>query len=188
MPISDRDKQIYWILAAIFYFDRHLVPFGRSTWPPFLNAYWWPKQPSWLVGQTLTSIVTPNYWFTPTIPFSRYSTSKFLWFDLDLWPMKVIWGQNLLYYSEAHIRLPIWLLWTLSLYLVSFSRYSISKFLGFDFDLWPLKVIWGQEKLYHSKAHIWLPIWLLWTPSLYLVPFSRYSTSKFLGFDLALCP
>ena len=73
-------------------------------------------------------------------------------------------------------------------YLVPFSRYSTSKFLGFDLDLWPLKVIWGQKKLYYSKSHIWLPIWLLWTPSLYLVPFSRYSTSKFLGFDLDLWP
>ena len=59
------------------------------------------------------------------------------------------------------------------LYLVPFSRYSTSKFLGFDLDLWPLKVIWGQKILYRLKAHIRLPIWLLWTPSLYLVPFSR---------------
>ena len=122
------------------------------------------------------------------VPFSRYSTSKFLGFDLDLWPLKVIWGQKKLCYSKAHIWLPIWLLWTRSFYLVPFSRYSTSKFLGFDLDLWPLKVIWGQKMLYYSKAHIWLPIWLLWTSSLYLVPFSRYSTSKFSGFDLDLWP
>ena len=122
------------------------------------------------------------------VPFSRYSTSKFLGFDLDLWPLEGIWGQNNLYRSKAHIWLPIWLLWTTSLYLVPFSRYSTSKFLGFDLDLWPLKVIWGQKILYHSKVHIWLAIWLLWTRSLYLVPFSRYSTSKFLGFDLDLWP
>ena len=77
-------------------------------------------------------------------------------------------------------------LWTTSLYLVPFSRYSTSKCLGFDLDLWPLKVIWGWISSYHSKAHMWLPIWLLWTIFLYLVPFSRYSTSKFLGFDLDL--
>ena len=120
------------------------------------------------------------------VPFSRYSTSKFLGFDLDLRPLEVIWGQKKLYYSKGHIWLPIWLLWTPSRYLVTFSRYSTSKFLGFDLDLWPLKVIWGQKILYYLKAHIWLPVWLLWTPSLYLVPFSRYSTSKFLGFDLDL--
>ena len=55
-------------------------------------------------------------------------------------------------------------------------------FLGFD--LWPLKVIWGFKKLYHSKANIWILIWLLWTPSLYLVPFSSYSTPTFLGLTL----
>ena len=126
--------------------------------------------------------------FSISYRFSRYSTSKFLGFDLDLWPLKVIWGQKKLYHSKGHIWLSIWLLWTPSLYLVPFSRYSTSKFLGFDLDLWPLKVIWGQKKLYHSKGHIWLPIWLLWIPSLYLVPFSRYSTSKFLGFDLDLWP
>ena len=122
------------------------------------------------------------------VPFSRYSTSKFLGFDLDLWPLKAIWGRKKLYRSKGHIWLPIWLLWTTSLYLVPFSRYWTSKFWGFDLDLWPLKVIWGHKILYHSKAHIWLPIWLLWTTSLYLVPFSRYSTSKFLGFDLDLWP
>ena len=92
------------------------------------------------------------------------------------------------YCLEAHIWLPIWLLWTTSLYLVPFSRYSTSKFLGFDLDFWPLEIIWGRKKIYCLKAHIWLPIWLLWTTSLYLVPFSRYSTSKFLGFDLDLWP
>ena len=74
------------------------------------------------------------------------------------------------------------------LYLSPFSRYSTSKILGCDLDLWPLKVIWGRKFLYRSKAHIWLPIWLLWTPSLYLSPFSRYSTSKILGCDLDRWP
>ena len=58
-----------------------------------------------------------------------------------------------------------------------------SKIFGFEFDLWRLNVSWGRKKLYYSKAHIWLPIWLLWTPSLYLVPFSIYSTSKCSRFD-----
>ena len=122
------------------------------------------------------------------VPFSKYSTLKFLGFDLDLWPLKVIWGRKILYHSKPLIWLPIWLLWTTSLYLVPFSRYSTSKFSGFDLDLWSLEGIWGQKTLYRSKAHIWLPIWLLWTPSLYLVPFSRYSTLKFLGFDLDRWP
>ena len=116
------------------------------------------------------------------------SISKFLGFDLDFWPLKIIWGRKKFYCLKAHIWLPIWLLWTTSLYLVPFSRYSTSKFLGFDLDFWPLEIIWGRKKFYCLKAHIWLPIWLLWTTSLYLVPFSRYSTSKFLGFDLDLWP
>ena len=119
--------------------------------------------------------MTPSLYL---VPLSRYSTSDFLGVDLDLWPLKVIWGQIFLFYSKAHIWLPIWLLWTPSLYLVPFSRYSTSKFLGFDLDLWPLKVIWSQKIVYSSKAHIWLPLWLLWTHSLHLVPFSRYSTFK----------
>ena len=107
---------------------------------------------------------------------------------MRLWPLKVIWGPKKINHSKGYIWLPIWLLWTPSLHLVPFSRYSTSKFLGFDLDLWPLKVIWGQKNLYPSKGHIWLPIWLLWTPSLYPIPIWRYSTSKFLGFDLDLRP
>ena len=42
-------------------------------------------------------------------------------------------------------------------YLVPFLRYLTSKFLGFDLDLWPLEVTWGQKYFFHSKAHIWLP-------------------------------
>ena len=82
-------------------------------------------------------------------------------------------------------------------YLTSMDTISLSRtvFEIFDFKVfrvwpWPLtpKGHLGSKKLYHSKSHIWLPIWLLWTPSLYLVPFSRYSTSKFLGFALDLWP
>ena len=127
-----------------------------------------------------------------TISLSRtvFEIIDFKVFRVWPWPLtpKSHLGSKKLYHSKSHIWLPIWLLWAPSLYLVPFSRYSTSKFLGFDLDLWPLKVIWGRIKLYHSKGHIWLPIWLLWTPSLYLVPFSRYSTSKFLGFDLDLWP
>ena len=36
----------------------------------------------------------------------------------------------------------------------------------------------GSIFSYRLKAHIWLTVWLLWTPSLYLLPFSRYLTSK----------
>ena len=175
----------------------YLVPFSRYSTSKFLgfDLDLWPLKVIW--GRKILYHSKVHIWLAIwllwtrslyLVPFSRYSTSKVLGFDLDLWPLEGIWGQNNLYRSKAHIWLPIWLLWTTSLYLVPFSRYSTSKFLGFDLDLWPLKVIWGQKKLCNSKAHIWLPIWLLCTTSLYLVPFSRYSTSKFLGFDLDLWP
>ena len=44
------------------------------------------------------------------------------------------------------------LLLRLSLYLILFSRYSSSKFLGFNLDLWPLEVIWGQNLKKIRKA------------------------------------
>ena len=190
-------KAIYDFLFDFYGHRLYLVPFSRYSTSKFLgfDLDLWPLEVIW--GQKNLYHSKGHIWlpiwllWTPSlylIPFWRYSTSKFLGFDLDLWPLEVIWGQKFVYYSKGHIWLPIWLLWTPSLYLIPFWRYSTSKFLGFDLDLWPLKVIWGQNNLYHSKGHIWLPIWLLWTPSLYLIPFWRYSTSKFLGFDLDLWP
>ena len=158
----------------------------------------WPLTPKGHLGSKkiipfekpyMTSYLT----FMDTISLSRtfFEIFDFKVFRVRLWPLtlKVIWGQKKLYHSKGHIWLPIWLLWTPSLYLVPFSRYSTSKFSGFDFDLWPPKVIWGQKKLYHSKGHIWLPIWHLWTPSLYLylhtvVRHMRTMNTISLGFDL----
>ena len=123
--------------------SKKIIPFER----PYMTSY-------------LTSM--------DTISLSRtvFEIFDFKVFRVWPWPLtpKDHLGSKKIYHSEGHIWLPIWLLWTPSRYLVPFSRYSTSKFLGFDLDLWPLKVIWGQKKLYHSKAHIWLPIWLLWTP------------------------
>ena len=68
------------------------------------------------------------------------------------------------------------------------SRYSTSKFLGFDLDFDPWRSS-GVEK----NSTVWKPIYdflfdFYGQKSLYLVPFSRYSTSKFLGFDLDFDP
>ena len=132
-------------------------------WPLTTKGHLWSKKIYYSKGHIWLPIWllwTPSLYL---VPFSRYSTSRFLGFDLDLWPLKAIWGRKKLHLSKGHNWFPIWLLWTPSLYLVPFSRYSTSRFLGFGLDLWPLKVIWGQKISYHSKAHIWLPIWLLWT-------------------------
>ena len=73
-------------------------------------------------------------------------------------------------------------------YLTSIDTSSLSRnvFEIFDFKVfrvwpWPLTfgVTLGQKYVHHSKAHICLPILLLLALSLYLVPFLRYSTSKF---------
>ena len=87
--------------------------------------------------------------------------------------------------SKGHLRSKCFLSFEspyMTSYLTSIDTFSLSRtvFEIFDFKLFrvwpwkrPLKIIWGQKILYHSKAHIWLPIRLLWTPSLYLIPFSR---------------
>ena len=164
----------YRFLTVFEIFDFKFLGFDLDFWP--LKVIW---------GRIFSYHLKAQIWlpiwllWTPSLyllPFSRYSTSNILGFDLDLWPQKIIWGQNFSYRSKVRIWLPICFLWTPSLYLLPFSRYSTSKFLGFDLDLWPLKVIFGQKNLFRSKAHMWLPIWLLWTPSLYLLQFSRHST------------
>ena len=99
-----------------------------------------------------------GYHLSISYRFRDIRLEKFLGFDLDLWPLKVIQGQNSLYHSKAHIWLPIWLLWTLSLYLEPFSKYSTWSF-------WGLTLTWRSSRvkifLYYSRAHIWPPIKLL---------------------------
>ena len=115
-----------------------------KIFPPFESPY-------------MTTYLTPMDTFY-LVPFSRYSTSKFSGFDLDLWPLGVTRVQKYSHHSKAHTWLPIQLLLTLFLYRVPFSRYSTSKFSGFDLDLWPLGVTRGQKYFRHSKAHTLLPI------------------------------
>ena len=120
--------------------------------------------------------------------------------DLDIFDFKVfrVWPWPLT--PKGHLRsikiIPFERPYMTS-YLTSMDTISLSRtvFEIFDFKAfrvwpWPLttKGHLGSKKIYHSKGHIWFPILLLWTPSLYLVPFSRYSTSKFVGFDLDLWP
>ena len=86
----------------------------------------------------MTSYSTPIDIFSPSRTVFEIFDFKGLGFGLDLWPLAVTLGQKYFHHSIAHIWLPIQLPLTLSLYLVTFSRYSTSKFLGFDLDLWPL--------------------------------------------------
>ena len=68
--------------------------------------------------------------FLYLVPFSRYSTSTFLWYDLDLWPSGGHPRSKYFNHLKAHIWLTIKLLLTFSPYLVPFSRKFRSKFYG----------------------------------------------------------
>ena len=78
--------------------------------------------------------------------FRDIRLQSFYGFDLDLWPLEVTWGQK--YFTI--IRKPI------HDFLSNFYRHFLSisyrfrdirlqSFLGFDLDLWPLKVTWGRK-------------------------------------------
>ena len=78
-------------------------------------------------------------------------------------------------------------------HLTPIDTFSLSRTVSEIFDIkvfrfwpWPLEVTGGQKYFHHSKAHTWLPIKLQLAFSLYLVPLSRYLTSKFSEFDLEL--
>ena len=93
------------------------------------------------------------------------SRTVFEIFDLKVlrvWPRPLTFrghpSSNIFSPLESQYMTSYLILLTLSLYLVPFSRYSTSKFLGFDLDLWPLEVTQSQKYFPNSKAHIWLPI------------------------------
>ena len=121
--------------------------------------------PIWYFHQVNYFILEKN---TLEIETLSCLTSKIWGFEFEFQPSKVNTGQNYFCCSKAHIT-------------ISYSIFDLNVF-----RVWPLtsKSHLGLKKLYHSKAHIWLLIWLLWTPSLYLVPFTSYWTPKCLRFDL----
>ena len=69
------------------------------------------------------------------MPFLRFLTSKFLGFDLDLWPLEVIWGQIFCPFESPYM----------TSYLTSIDTFSLSRTVYeiFDFKVsmgrsWPL--------------------------------------------------
>ena len=108
---------------------------------------------------------------------------SFRGFDLDLWPLEVTRGQKYLSPFESPY---------MTLYLTSIDTFSLSRTVLeiFDFQVfgvWP----WPLTFRGHQRSKISLPFGMpmhdflsnfYWHYSLYLVPFSRYSTSKFFGF------
>ena len=131
-----------------------------------------------------------------TFPISR---TFFLIFDFKvsrvwLWPMTFRGHLRSKIFSPFEspymISYSIWLLLGLSLYLVQFSKYSTSRFSGFDFDLWPLEVTWLLRSKIFSPFES--PYMTSYSTSIDTFSLSRkvfsYLTSKFLGFDLELWP
>jgi len=56
---------------------------------------------------------------------------------------------------------------------LSCTDFEIIDFKVLRVEPWPLEVTWGQKYFHHSKTHTWLPILLLLTLFLYLVPFQN---------------
>ena len=127
----------------------------------------WPSTFNGHPRSKIFQLFESSYMTSHSTPIDIFSLSRtvfeifdFKGFRVWSWPLtfRGDLGQKYFHHSKAHIWLPIQLLLTLSLYIVPFSRYSTSKFLGFDLDLWLLGVTRGQKYFNYLKAHIWLPI------------------------------
>ena len=105
------------------------------VWPLNFEGYHRSKIFSPFESPCMTSYLTSIDTFY-LVSFSRYSTSKCLGFDLDLWPLKVTRSQKYYHFSKAHTRLPILFPLILSLNLVRFSRYQSFQGLTLTFELW----------------------------------------------------
>ena len=86
----------------IFDFKR----FGVSPWPLTFEGHLRSKIFLLFESPYITSYLTSVDTFS-LVPFLKYSTSKVLEFDLDLWSLKVTRGQKYFHHSEAHTRFPI---------------------------------------------------------------------------------
>ena len=69
------------------------------------------------------------------VPLLRYSTSKFLGFDLDLWPLKVTWGKKISPFESPYLTLNLTSIDTFSL---SHTVFEIFDFKVFRVWPWPL--------------------------------------------------
>ena len=115
-----------------------------KIFPPFESPY-------------MTSYLTSN----DTFSLSRTVFEIFDFKVLRVWPWPLTCRghprSKILFLFESPY-MTSYLTSTDTFYLVPFSRYSTSKFLGFDLNLCPLGVTWSQKYSHHLKAHIWLTI------------------------------
>ena len=86
----------------------------------------------------LTSMDTISLSRTVFSPFSRYSTSRFLGFDLDLWPLKVIWGTNIFIpFESPYMTSYLTSMNTISLSFTVFEIFDFKNFRGWPWPLTP---------------------------------------------------
>ena len=127
-------------------------------------------------------------YFLSRIPFLRYLNSMFQWLPLDLWLLT--FGD----YLGAKL-FPTFEIPYMTSYLTSIDTFSLSRTVLEIFDFKVLRGLsWPLIFREHLKSKIFPPVESPYMTSyltsintfssFYLAPFSRYSTSKFLGFDL----
>ena len=140
----------------------------------------WPLTPEDHLGSKIIIPFERPYTTSYLTPMDNISLSRTVFeiFDLKVfrvWPWPLTPKDHL----GSKIIIPFESPYMTS-YLTPMDNISLSRtvFEIFDFKVfrvwpWPAtpKGHLGSKKLYCSKAHIWLPIWLLWTTSLYFVPF-----------------
>ena len=112
-----------------------------------------------------------------TISLSRtvFEIFAFEVFRVWLWPLTPkdhLGSKNFIPFESPYMTSYLTYMDTISLSRTFFEIFDFEVFREWSWSLTP-KGHLGSKISYHSKAHIWLPIWLLLTPSLYLVPFSR---------------
>ena len=111
------------------------------------------------------------YWHFLSISYRFWDnpTSKFLGFDLDLWPLGVTWGQKYFHHSKAHIGLPIF---------TSIGTFSLSRTV---FEIFDLKVfrVWPWPLIFrgHLVSNIFPPFESPYMTS-YLTPIDTFSLSR----------
>ena len=158
----------------------------------------WPLTPKWHLGsKNFITIRKPRYDFlfdfyghhlSISYRFRDIRLQSFQGLTLTFDPKRSSRVQKFFTISKANIWLPIWLLWTPSLYLVLFSRYSTSKILGFDLDLWPLKVIWGQKNIPFESPYMTSYLTSMDNISLSLTVFEIFDFKKFRVWPWPLTP
>ena len=158
----------------------------------------WPLTPKGRLGSKIRVPFESPYMTSYSICMDNITLSRsvfeiFDFKDFRVWPWPLTPIGNLGSNKFIPCERPYMTSYLTSIDNISLSRTVFEIFNFKDFRVWPWPLTpWrssGVEIFYFfSNAHIWLLIWLLWTISLYLVPFSIYSTSKFLEFDLDLWP